>query len=583
MKTIHRHLLTGDRTAAVWHAADKRLWSHAMLIAGTVSQELWKQVVQDFVRNEVKTLGAGMESLAVLYEIFGGNGEESIDELVPQSARLGQPMLTQMGSSQTLPSNPLDALDKWRETLALVISNRSPNDQTAIIALGKLLAGYGRVEAAHLCYLFARNMISFTGPEDPAASVSMFGFDHQIAPLDLHKDTDALLLTEIYELALSLAPAPAAAPIIPHLQAYKLYHALVLAEYGYRTEALKYCESIAAVLKSTTKPSPYFHRPLFNTLEELTSRLSQSPKDPTTGWLSKLSQDNISGSMWGAFSKFVAGGDDESTSSGLTRDSGLDVGPFSKVGPSPGVSRSQSSADLYGTYNGYSPTMSKTPQGPSQYNPMGGSYAPSNAYSPYAPRGSMEQGRPANAYQPSTGYNPYDSPMPSATSSTFNKQPGSAAPSPYMPQSAGFDNKHTFDSPARSTFEPTTPQIGYEPPSQPSYGYDEPTMNKPTTNDEEDEDKPKPKKKSFMDDDDDDAEFIAKAAALKKEAEEKKKKEEEKEAQAKSGAKSGWFGGWFAKKDQANKAKLGEESSFVYDPELKRWVNKKVGHILLIY
>lgn len=57
-------------------------------------------------------------------------------------------------------------------------------------------------------------------------------------------------------------------------------------------------------------------------------------------------------------------------------------------------------------------------------------------------------------------------------------------------------------------------------------------------------------------------------------------------AEAKA-AKKGWgFGGWFGggnKKEPADlankpiKAKLGEASSFVYDPELKRWVNKKPG------
>ena len=153
MTTIRKHLLNGDRTSAVWHAVDRRLWSHAMLIAGTVSKDLWKQVVQDFVRNEVKTLGSGIESLAVLYEVFAGNGEESIDELVPQSARLGQPMMTNsFGSGVVSAKNPIEALDKWRETLALIISNRSAGDHSAIVALGKLLASYSRVEAAHLWY-----------------------------------------------------------------------------------------------------------------------------------------------------------------------------------------------------------------------------------------------------------------------------------------------------------------------------------------------------------------------------------------------------------------------------------------------
>jgi len=152
MKTIRAHLLNGDRTAAVWHAVDKRLWSHAMLIAGTVSNDLWKQVVQDFVRNEVRTLGNGLESLSVLYEVFGGNGEESVDELVPQSARLGQPMMTSMTGTVSA-KDPLEGLEKWRETLALVMSNRSAGDTAAVTALGKLLRNYARVEAAHLWYV----------------------------------------------------------------------------------------------------------------------------------------------------------------------------------------------------------------------------------------------------------------------------------------------------------------------------------------------------------------------------------------------------------------------------------------------
>lgn len=59
-----------------------------------------------------------------------------------------------------------------------------------------------------------------------------------------------------------------------------------------------------------------------------------------------------------------------------------------------------------------------------------------------------------------------------------------------------------------------------------------------------------------------------------------------KRAEAAKSQKKGWFGGLFgggaAKKDlseapKAVKANLGEASSFVYDPDAKRWVNKKSG------
>lgn len=149
VRNIKTNLLRGDRTAAVWHAADKRLWSHALLIAGTVGKDLWKQVVQEFVKHEVKTLGEGVESLAVLYEIFAGNWAESVDELVSASTRVGIPMI---GGAPNGCENVEEKLDRWRETLGLVLNNRSPGDAEAILALGKLLVGYGRVEAGHIWY-----------------------------------------------------------------------------------------------------------------------------------------------------------------------------------------------------------------------------------------------------------------------------------------------------------------------------------------------------------------------------------------------------------------------------------------------
>ena len=47
---------------------------------------------------------------------------------------------------------------------------------------------------------------------------------------------------------------------------------------------------------------------------------------------------------------------------------------------------------------------------------------------------------------------------------------------------------------------------------------------------------------------------------------------------------SSWFSRWWSKEGSSGpvKATLGEESSFVYDKELKRWVNKKVRLGLLV-
>ncbi|RPA78421.1 hypothetical protein BJ508DRAFT_212046, partial [Ascobolus immersus RN42] len=300
---IRDKLLSGDRTAAVWLAADKKLWSHALLISSTVNQDLWKQVVQDFIKTEVKTLGAGNESLAVLYEIFAGNAQESVDELVPPSARMG---ITMAGGAV----DPLKGLEKWRETLAIILSNRSPGDVEAIKSLGKLLASYGRIHAAHICYIFARSITAFGGVEDPAADYTLLGVDAAKHPRTFHTDTPAILLSELYEYALSLAPA-APQTGIPHLQPLKLHRAHELAQHGFTTEARKYVDSITSLVRAATGRNMYYTPAFLAALEDLQQRLAASPKEGGQGWLSKPSLDNISSGLWGTFHKFVAGEDDE--------------------------------------------------------------------------------------------------------------------------------------------------------------------------------------------------------------------------------------------------------------------------------
>jgi hypothetical protein len=148
---------------------------------------------------------------------------------------------------------------------------------------------------------------------------------------------------------------------------------------------------------------------------------------------------------------------------------------------------------------------------------------------------------------------------------------------------------------------------GYEPPSFQPYSYEPPSYEPPSyeppsyepdaeRSSGDGDDAPKPKKKSFMDDDEDDIPALRSQDKSKsdkdRENEEmfrKAAEEDAKRAAAQQASKKGWgFGGWFGKKSEpgtpgepapakAIRAKLGEESSFVYDPDLKRWVNKKPG------
>lgn len=576
MEAVRKLLLQGEREKAVWYAVDQRMWAHAMVLASTLDKSVWKQVLHEFTRLEVKTHGEKTESLAAIYEVFASNWDESIDQLVPPSARAGLQMVSKAASAGPT-RNALDGLDRWRETLALILSNRTPDDENALIALSGLLSGYGRIEASHLCLVFAKSTGILGGSEDAQARVVLLGADHQQQPFDYGRELDSILLTEVHEFVRSVLAPSASLSVSPHLQSYKLYHAILLAEHGYRSEAQQYCDAIMSTLKSTTKPSPYYHRLLFNALDDLVERLQQAPRDASS-WMSKP-MDKVSGSMWKKFNNFIAG-DESDTASVVSGRGDPDAGPFARVATdTPSISRSGSTADLYGAFSSQT-----TPPHPAPTT-FGSRYAPSNQYAPTGqptPRPSLEQqGRPSEELQrpgqptmlrpsqPSHTYSAHQSrytaspapqQQPSASqqkpryqpSPHISPRPDSYLPTPpsqpeYIPVAPPDDpsaslysqEPHQYTAPP----DPQAPQdpalsldnppgIGYEPPSsiyEPNASaYEPPSSYAPYSPETQDvqspTDQPSPKKKkSFMDDDDDD--FAARAAAILKNDKARKDKE----------------------------------------------------------
>jgi hypothetical protein len=410
VNSIRTYLLNGQRESAVWQAVDKRMWGHALLISSATSPALWKQVVQEFVRNEVRQAGQDTESLAALYQIFAGNSEESIDELVPPSARAGLQLISTTVQS-TAPKNGLDGLDKWLETLTLVLSNRSASDDRALVSLGRLLLAYGRTEAAHVCFLFAAPFALFGSTDDPQKLMSLLGRRNELQ-FRCGDPTDSILLTELYEFALSLGTPNFTAP---HLQAYKLYHALTLAQHGLLTEAQQYCETLAQVIKSAAKPSAQYYSALAPAVEELSKRLQRSLKDgsSSSSWISKPSIEKVSDSLFARFNSFVAGneGDDNPAGPGEDQAAG-DVGPFARIaGNTPIISRPASQNDTVfrgRPLDGHMPGVNRSVTGPIGIQ---GRYTPVSAYVP--------QPQPANQQQ--TGpYLPRSREVSAETGSSFN-------------------------------------------------------------------------------------------------------------------------------------------------------------------
>ncbi|XWX00149.1 hypothetical protein V2A60_008168 [Cordyceps javanica] len=694
VESIKNSLLQGDRESAVWAAVDKRLWGHAMLIAHTTSSELYSRVAQEFVRKEVNYPGHSNQSLGAFYKVLSGNFEDCVDELVPVHARAGlQLMSTDAGSGAT--QDVLSGLENWRETVSLVLSNRSDNDIRGLNALGKLLSGYGRAEAAQICFIFSRAISVFGGVDDPNADFVLVGADHHKQSDQFAKETEALQLSEVYEYGLTLSGAANLAAGAPHLAGYKLQHATVLAEHGYRDKALQYCDAIFTSMSAQTRRSPYHHPLLEASVDDFMRRLKQAPKDDGSSWMSKPSMNKVSDSMWNRFNKFVSGDEDGNGQPGADGEHG----PFARIASTPNISRSPSVSNFetYGTSPSYgvSALPPQTSAVNSRYAPAThpATAAPQNPYelASYQPATVHQQtnGRTSNEYAPSPyepvssgtggadgGYPGFNQSAPElshqpnqsgasayqAQASSTTTQPHGLQPSPsiaaeptvnasygyqgyqptggyepaqpatadmpnvgdageggYQPpssQSYGFEppsmqsygyeppstQPQSYEPPsgeAQGHEPPSTQFQGYEPPPTQSYGY-EPPSYQPDMNNDAEHDSSKPKTRSFMDDDDDDIPALKAADSkskadldkenaemFKKVAEEEAKRAAEAAAAKKSG---GWgFGGWFggskkaelgsgeASPQKAIKAKLGESNSFVYDPDLKRWINKKAG------
>ncbi|KAF2858628.1 hypothetical protein K470DRAFT_259624 [Piedraia hortae CBS 480.64] len=627
---LRQALLHGDRERAVFLAEEKKLWGHALLIASVTGAEAWKQVVQSFVRTQVKPVGSDARSLAAVYQAFAGNSQECVDELVPPSARAGFSLVNKTDGSTT--ANPLVGLDQWRETLGLIVSNRTANDPASLIKLGTMLNDYGRVEAAHACFLFARAFAKHSGADDPEAHFVLLGANHRNPAESLGNDLDPVILTEIYEWASSFAPSTGAS-YTPHLQSYKLMHAQQLAAFGYKTKALTYCDHVAQAHTSSTKTSPYYHHSFVQAVSDMRAYLSKAPQDGKSGFL-----PSIRGGAATLLQRFIEGGEEESEQDDRSR-TGIHEGPFGMV---------NAPAEVYATSAIPIQVATPPPQTASsaataaagRYTPREGRYnAPIQRASSVIPAGYHPQERSrfnlpeANGPQPRSAsvsriansrYAPANHtltpsplvearlgiPRPPASRAGsdhgFSSRRGSnqtldsyqpsprlaQEQSPYMQASPSLQPSPTFqlasteEEPAAETaetnvasaetggFQPLSPDKGYTPYEPEPYNYTpyepEPEPEPDTEPEPKPEAPPKPKERKH-----DDAFLAAVAADNARSASPSK---DTKSAATKSGG--GWLK-WFKSDPSAPepnkpiKAKLGEESSFYFDKELNKWVNKK--------
>ncbi|KAJ7582686.1 Sec23-binding domain of Sec16-domain-containing protein [Mycena floridula] len=337
---IQEFLLRGERRQAYHYALDEKLWAHAMVIASGIDKESWKEVVNEFLKNELgskeRTEGSqllrvadapglqanGREPLRVAYSLLSGQGASAVQELVPQRMlSVGMaavtPMTPNFAGSATATTVPVETLSKWTEMVAMMTSGTpGPETSAALTALGDQLAVHQWIEAAHVCYLLSPQTSLIGGIGQPNARIILLGSPSPQIQLNFHKNADSIIFSEILEFALSLAGVKGQEAFggFPHLQAYRFIRAMSLAEIGDVVLANRYCDAITS---SISRNSVYFNPILLDQLKGLMDRIAGVPHlDKGGSWmgakLGKPSLNNIGGWLEGRFTKLVTGDGDNS-------------------------------------------------------------------------------------------------------------------------------------------------------------------------------------------------------------------------------------------------------------------------------
>ncbi|KZT09428.1 uncharacterized protein LAESUDRAFT_735142 [Laetiporus sulphureus 93-53] len=311
---------------------DKETWKEVVteFVRTELASTDSRSVTQTSIPGEKARLSDGRESLRVAYSLFSGKGPASIQELLPpkplmQSAQTLQlppssvSSLTPISASFSAPVEPMnipgEILVRWPETSAMMFASPlTLETSSALTALGDQLAVNQWYEAAHACYLLSPQT-SPIGGVGSSSRVVLIGAENPATSSMFVKDPDPIILSEIVEFAMSLA-APTkgqdAFVGLPHLQPYRLVRATSLAEMGHIQLANRYCEAIATCLNRT---SPYMNPTFIEQLKGLSDRLTAAPQlDKTASWIgskvSKPSLDSIGNWLEGRLTKFIAGDGD---------------------------------------------------------------------------------------------------------------------------------------------------------------------------------------------------------------------------------------------------------------------------------
>ncbi|KAG8924904.1 hypothetical protein FRC01_010910, partial [Tulasnella sp. 417] len=540
--------------------------------------------------------------------------------------------------SYTVPHGPAptESLSKWQETAATIASNVSNGDTAALTALGDLLIANKWASAAHACYLLSLQTSHFGGAGSPGSKVILVGSENPLLKPNFHVEEDPFIFSEVLEFAVSLIPTVKGQDAfngIPHLQAYRLVQAFRLAEHGHITLASRYCDAIATTIR-LGKPSPFYTTTFLEQLKDLSDRLSGTPQlDKTGSWIArkmtKPSFATLGNWIESGVTKFIAGEGDESASdaNAAKKPSGsAAAGPFAQftVISSANTSPNASSANLstmaspptsglapppngaprrsgsamavrgpFGMYGGFAPpdrassAMDMRPDPLSPMTPAGFQVLSANAATTFyeadsAYRGaadsaaassmtaslSSETERPSYGSWYDSGSQGDDASKDTSTATFYSVPAEGGDTGGFISPMDSFSGGPTSRAPSHHSTPRSMSVVPLEEEDEEDLGFGNSSHKKKQASKAEDADAEEKK----------DSKPAEKSTAPAPTSASKPASPTE----AKATGGGSWLPWKWGKKEEPStpgpvKAKLGDESTFYYDKELKRWVNKKAG------
>ncbi|THH10201.1 hypothetical protein EW145_g1508 [Phellinidium pouzarii] len=635
LETLQDFLLRGEKRKAYHYALDEKLWAHAMVISSSMDKEAFKEVVNEFIRTELGVkpgtrAGApvmnGHESLRLAYSLYSGQSSTAVQHLFPTKSLQAGPSLalqpptpmkymTPLSPNFPLPSLatniPSEILSQWQEYAIMLFSGQmGAESSSSLTTLGDYLISNDWVEAAHCCYLLSPQSSPIGGVGAPSVRVVLIGSQSPQHNPTFFKDPDSFIFSEIAEFALSLhAPAKGQEHFMgfPHLQVYRLVRAFQLAEMGHIPLAKRYCEAINT---AAFRPSPYLSQLFSDQLKELSNRIAGNPEfDKTNSWIggkiAKPSLDSIGDWLGGTLSKFVEGKVDN---------------PPAVAGEHP----SQKSPAYAGAFSHYSAISStNTSRGPSP--------APS-----FVNTGTISNGLPGRSDSPMAARSPTNSyALTNRASSAMGcSRPGSRKNTP--PPRVASANASTTSFVQSQSFSQAIADCGYggiNSTNHATNGFGESPVDGEQQHSDTgwwssayggDSNGPTPTATTFFsvdgqaiasdsgsgfislmdehnmtpspsivtpfvvnkttDSDDylEDDLGLGNASSKKKLTENTDGNAANTKPNPSTSSSGSWLKGWFSRSSSSStpgpvKANLGEETTFYYDKELKKWVNKKAG------